>query len=153
MFHFTKKRAIVMAVVGSLALSVGAYAYFSANGSGSGSATTGSSSPVTISSTSPTTLYPTKSSLVTITVANPGGGPQKVGTVHLDGITADVAHAACVVSSSGANAAFTMDDLTLNRIIAAGASTSENVWLTMNDTGADQNNCQGATLTLAYSSN
>lgn len=43
MFHFTKKRAVVMTVLGSLALPVGAYAHFTSTGSGSGSATVGTS--------------------------------------------------------------------------------------------------------------
>ncbi|MEA2184468.1 MAG: hypothetical protein QOF69_3653, partial [Solirubrobacteraceae bacterium] len=54
MFHFTKKRAVVVAVVGSLALSIGAYAYFTSTGSGNGTATTGSSSLFSVTSQAPT---------------------------------------------------------------------------------------------------
>jgi hypothetical protein len=54
MFHFTKKRAAVMTVVGSLALPVGAYAHLTSTGSGSGPATVGTSTEWTVTTTART---------------------------------------------------------------------------------------------------
>ena len=150
MFHLTKKRAAVVAVVGSLAMAAGAYAYFTSTGGGTGSATVGTSSAMTIAATAPTTLFPTTSSPVTVTVTNPGSGAQKVGTVKLDSITSD--KPGCDVSSNAAGAAFTMADVVINRTVAAGDFTAEPGTLMMNDTGANQDACQGAALTLHLSS-
>ena len=52
MFHFTKKRAVVIAAIGSLAVGAGAYAYFTSTGAGSGTATIGSPR-VTVSNEAP----------------------------------------------------------------------------------------------------
>ena len=84
---------------------------------------------------------------------NTGTGSQFVTKVHLDSITADAGHASCDVSSSGANAAFAMADVTVGETIAAGATVSKSGSLAMNDTGVNQDSCQGATLTLTFSSN
>ena len=54
MFHFTKKRAVVMTVAGSLALPVGAHAHFTSTDSGSGSATVGTSTEWTVATTART---------------------------------------------------------------------------------------------------
>jgi hypothetical protein len=151
MFHFTKKRAVAMAVVGSLALSAGAYAFFTSTGTGGGSASVGTSADIVITATSPDKLYPTTSSLVTVTIANPGGGPQKVGKVKLDSITS-TNKPDCVMTANAPNAAFTMADITIDAAIPAGGSIAKDVWLTMNDTGVNQNTCAGAELALHLSS-
>jgi hypothetical protein len=151
MFHFTKKRAVVTAVVGSLVLSIGAYAFFTSTGSGGGTASVATIAQVTISATSPTTLYPNGSSLVDVTIANPGNGPQRVGTVHLDSITS-ADKPSCITTANQDGAAFTMADIPVPEVIAGGGSITKQVWLTMNDTGVNQNTCAGATLDLHLSS-
>ncbi len=161
MFHFTKKRAVVAAVVGSLALSVGAYAYFTASGTGSGTASTGSASGITITHTNAATLgvlYPAGAGRqVNLDVLNPSDGPQQVGSVKLDSITADAEHGSCDVSSSvtptNASPAFTMADVPINGRLDGHQTVQTSGTLKMNDTGVSQNNCQGATLTLHFSSN
>jgi hypothetical protein len=155
MFQFTKKRAVVMAVVGSLALSVGAYAYFTADGSGTGSATSGTSSAILISQfgSLAAPLSPGGAGqTVVIDVQNPGAGSQHVASVHLASITADETHPTCDVSSSTANPAFTMADVPVGTILA-GQTRRVSGALRMNDTNADQNSCQGAVLTLNFTSN
>lgn len=156
MFHFTKKRAIIMAVVGSLALGAGAYAYFSSPGSGTGTATTGTTQTVEITHTNISELgllYPAGPARpVEIDVKNPGAGPQYVSKVRLDNITSDKGQA-CNVSSSGANAAFTMADVDVLATLGADATVHKSGTIAMNDTQVAQNGCQGAELTLHFSSN
>lgn len=151
---FTKKRAVILGVVAAMAFSAAAVAYFTTGGSGSGSATVGTSSSALITQTNTlAALYPTTSQAVNLNIKNTGTGSQFVNKVHLDSITADATHPTCDVSSSGANAAFTMADVTVGETLAAGATTSKSGSLAMNDTGVNQDSCQGATLTLAFSSN
>lgn len=151
---FTKKRAVILGVVAAMAFSAAAVAYFTTGGSGSGSATVGTSSAALITQTNTlAALYPTTSQAVNLNIKNTGTGSQFVNKVHLDSITADATHSTCDVSSSGANAAFTMADVTVGETLAAGATTSKSGSLAMNDTGVNQDSCQGATLTLTFSSN
>jgi hypothetical protein len=151
---FTKKRAVILGVVAAMAFSAAAIAYFTTGGSGTGSATVGTASSALITQTNTlTALYPNTSQAVNLDIKNTGSGSQFVNAVHLDNITADAGHATCDVSSSGANAAFAMADVTVNETLAAGATTSKSGSLAMNDTGVSQDSCQGATLTLHFSSN
>ena len=154
MRHLTKKRAVILTVVAVMAFSAAAVAYFTSGGSGSGSATVGTAATATITQTNTLgALYPATSQSVNLDIKNTGTGSQFVNKVHLDSITADAGHASCDVSSSGANAAFTMADVTVGETLAAGATTSKSGTLAMNDTGVSQDSCQGATLTLHFSSN
>jgi hypothetical protein len=154
MRHLTKKRAVILGVVAALAITSVAVAYFTNGGSGTGSATVGTASTALITQTNTlSALYPVTSQAVNLDIKNTGSGSQFVTKVHLDSITADAGHASCDVSSSGANAAFTMADVTVGETLAAGATTSKSGSLAMNDTGISQDSCQGATLTLHFSSN
>jgi hypothetical protein len=148
MFHLTKKRAVAMAVVGSLALSAGAYAYFSAAGTGDGSATAGSTAAVTIAQDVSTSqaLYPGKSSPVVVTTHNTGSGPQYVKSVNLASVDTGVA---------GCDPAwFTMPAISIDRTLQAGTTSDPFTGsLTMTETSTDQNLCQNAHLTLHFSSN
>lgn len=151
---FTKKRAVILGVVAAMAFSAAAVAYFTTGGSGSGSATVGTSSSALITQTNTlAALYPTTSQAVNLNIKNTGTGSQFVNKVHLESIAVDATHPTCDVSSSGANAAFTMADVTVGETLAAGATTSKSGSLAMNDTGVNQDSCQGATLTLTFSSN
>jgi hypothetical protein len=154
MRYFTKKRAVILGIVAAMAFSAAAVAYFTTGGSGTGSATVGTSSAALITQTNTLgALYPTTSQPVNLSIKNTGSGSQFVNKVHLDSIAADAGHASCDVSSSGANAAFAMADVTVGETIAAGATVSKSGSLAMNDTGVNQDSCQGATLTLTFSSN
>ena len=154
MRHLTKKRAVILAVVAAMAFSAAAIAYFTAGGSGTGSATVGTSATALITQTNTLGgLYPATSQPVNLDIKNTGTGSQFVNAVHLASIAADSGHASCDVSSSGANASFTMADVTVGQTLAAGATTSKSGSLAMNDTGVSQDSCQGATLTLTFSSN
>jgi hypothetical protein len=150
MKFISKKRALVaLAAVAALAVAGAAYAYFTTTGSGSGSASVGTSSALTIHGTAPDTLYPGTSSVVHFTVDNPSSGHQLVNKIHLDSVSTDAAHSACVTGD------FTMPDVTANQDVDAGNATAITATgtLTFNNTGVSQDACKDAPLTLHLSSN
>ena len=151
----TKRRGLALAAVGALALAAGAYAYFTSTGSGTATATVGTSSAVILKGTVTGNLYPGSSSPVALTVDNPSSGKQRVGTVTLEKITADAGHASCSVVTSGGNPDFTMADVVVNKTFSPGngQAVTPSGTLTMNDTGVNQDACQGATMTLTLKSN
>jgi hypothetical protein len=153
---FTKRRAVfVLTAALVAAVASGAYAYFTANGTGTGTAAVGSSTGVTLHATVTGSLYPGTSSPVALTVDNPSSGQQRVGTVTLTSITVDAPHSECVVTTSGEKPAFTMGAVEVNKTFGSGnaQAITPTGSLTMNDTGVSQDKCQGATLTLHLSSN
>ena len=147
-----------IALLATLALAIGgggaALAYFTDAGSGTGTASVGSSTQFTVYGTvSGSSLYPGAAGVtVPITVTNNGSGSQKVGTVTLDSITADAGHASCITTLNASGSAFTFaNPVTINQDLAASAtSTAVNGTLVMNDTGVSQDSCQGALLTLNF---
>jgi hypothetical protein len=149
----SKKGIVLLAVmIAVVASAVGAYAYFTATGAGTGSATVGSSSEFTVYGNVTGNLYPAGPALtVPVTVKNNSTGAQKAGTVTLDSITSDAP--TCDTSLNSAGSAFTFaNPITINEDLAAGAtSTVHNGSLQMNDTGVSQDSCQGSHLTLHFS--
>src|SRR6185295_457898 len=109
-----------------------------------------SNGTVTLRGSSPTCLFPGGSSTVTFTADNAGSSNLFVGTIHLAGVSADGGHASCVTSD------FSMADVTSNTMVAAGASGAALTGTgTLNyaNTGANQDACKGASLTLNLTSN
>jgi len=156
MHRFTRKRAVVaLSGIAALAIAAGAYAYFTSTGSGTATAKVGTSSAVTLKGTVAGNLYPGASSQVSFTVDNPSSGAQRVGTISLTGITVDAGHSTCSATISGGNPDFTMPAVAVNATFPSGngQAVTPKGTLTMNDTGVNQNACQGAELTLALSSN
>jgi hypothetical protein len=152
----TKRRGVTaLAALGALAIAAAAYAYFTSSGSGTATATVGTSSAVTLKGTVTGNLYPGSSSPVTLTVDNPSSAKQRVGTVSLEKITADAGHSSCSVVITGGNPDFTMADVVVNQTFPSGngQAVTPSGTLTMNDTGVNQDACQGATLTLTLKSN
>jgi hypothetical protein len=86
--RFTKKRTLALGALLLLLLTAGAVAYFTTTGSGSGTASVGTSSVLTLHATTSGTLYPGTSVTVNLTADNPSNGNQQVGTIHLNGIKA-----------------------------------------------------------------
>ena len=152
----TKKRALLAtACICALGVAGAAVAYFTTTGSGTGTATVGSSTAVTVKATVAGAVYPGSSSTVSFTVDNPSSGAQRVGTITLASITADSGHSTCATTISGGNPDFTMANVAVNKTFGPGngQSVTQTGTLTMNDTGVNQNACQGATLTLNLTSN
>jgi hypothetical protein len=156
MFRKNKQRALVaLSAVGVLVAAGAAIAYFTSAGSGTATATVGTSSAVTLKATVTGSLYPGTSSPVTFTVDNPSSGKQRVGTISLEKITPDAGHSSCSTVITGGNPDFTMADVAVNKVYGPGNSQAVTPTgsLTMNDTGVSQDACQGASLTLTLKSN
>jgi hypothetical protein len=156
--HFSKKRVVLATIVAvALAIASGvAYAYFTAAGAGTGSATVGNATAIVLTPTITGTLYPGGSpASVSVVVKNNGSGYQYVTSLHLASITADSSHSSCVttVATSGSSTAFTMADVSVASDLAPAGTVTKVGSLQMNDTGVAQDNCQGATLTLNFTSN
>ncbi len=152
----TRKRAL--AAVGctcALAVAGIALGYFTSSGSGTGSAAVGSSAVVTLHASISSNLYPGSSSPVSFTVDNPSSGVQRVGTVSLASISVDGAHSSCSTTISGGNPDFSMAAVPVNQVVnpGNGQSVAATGTLTMNETGTNQDACQGATLTLHLTNN
>lgn len=152
----TRRRTLI-ALGGTCALAVAgiALAYFTSTGSGTGTAKVGSSSAVTLHATISSSLYPGSSSPVALTVDNPSSGSQRVGTVSLASISVDAGHSTCSTTISGGNPDFTMAAVTVNKVFGPGngQSVTPSGTLAMNETGLNQDACQGATLTLNLTNN
>jgi len=151
-----KKRALLaLGCTLALALAAGAYAYFTSSGSGTGTASVGTASAVTLHGTVTGSLYPGSSSPVSFTVDNPSSGSQRVGTISLAGITVDSGHSTCSSTISGGNPDFSMPAVAVNKTFAPGngQAVTQAGTLTMNETGTNQDACQGATLTLNLTNN
>lgn len=149
MSYSTRRVFVALGAVGAVAAVGVAIAYFSSTGSGSGSASVGTSSAVTIHGTTATALYPGTSSSVSFTVDNPSGGAQRVGTILLGSITTDAGHSACVMGD------FTMPNVTVNQTFpnGNGQAVTATGTLSMANTALNQDACQGAPLTLHLTSN
>src|SRR5438552_3093060 len=86
---FTKKRIAVLAVLLiALLAAIGGWAYFTANGSGSATATVGTSSNLTLHGATVGTLYPGTTVSISFTVDNPSAASEQLGTIYLAGVKA-----------------------------------------------------------------
>ncbi|HEX5090467.1 MAG TPA: hypothetical protein VFV89_21840 [Nocardioides sp.] len=153
----TKRGLKVAALAGGLVLVGGvAFAYWTQGGTGTGSATTGGTSAITVNQTS--TIAGLAPGVGAQTLSgdfdNPNGGP-----VYVTSVTASISS---VVKAAGAPAG-TCDasDYTLSgAVMAVGtevpAGTAQGSWggatLAFNNkAGTNQDACKGATVNLAYS--
>jgi hypothetical protein len=175
----TKKRvALLASLLVAAAAAVGAWAYFTANGSGSGTATVGTSSNLTLHGSTTGTLYPGTTVPVSFTVDNPSSGTQRLGTIYLAGVKActgagsswdpSLNSGAGGCSSSGteqttcesvdpgnasnANASnFYMADVVENQDLAgnaSGAAATNSGTLKLNNLSSSQDSCKNANLYL-----
>jgi hypothetical protein len=136
--------ALLATLVVAAAAAVGAYAYFSSTGAGSGSAAVGNSSTIILSSDPVGNLFPGGPSIpVTVHVVNPGGGNEQVNTIT--GAVQD--NGGCLGSW------FTVAPINYNQDLSPGAGPDASTTVTLNDIHAPQDACQGATMTINWSSN
>lgn len=172
--HINKKRSLALSGLLLLLLAGGAVAYFTASGSGTGTATVGASSALTIHGSSASTLYPGTSSTVSFTVDNPSSGHQQLGTIHLASVKACVGSGSswngtscsnsgteattCESVETGASdtntANFWMPDVVSNQDFGNGNGQAVTATgsLKMNDLSSNQDSCENANLTLNFTS-
>ena len=151
MFKITKKKVAALAVAGGVILSSGvAYAYWTQGGLGSGGASAGTTSAITVNQTgTPTGLYPGGlAQALSGTFTNPNAHPVHISSVtvavHSFSVQADNTKPACtdadfaVGGSSGAN------------VVPAGTGVGSWTGLTVRllDGVANQDNCKGLTTSV-----
>jgi hypothetical protein len=142
----SKRTWVLIGVVAALAAlaSVGAYAYFTAAGSGTGQVSVGTSSAIVITSDINGDLYPAGPDVeVDVHINNQGSGNQFVNDVS--GTVAD--NGLCLGSW------FVVDTIDYNTNVLAGATNDTSTNVRMLDSGTNQDACQGDTLTINWVSN
>lgn len=147
-----KKRTIaIFGVIAVLAVAGIAVAYWTTTGSGSGSgAVAASNGTLALHGSITNPLTPGATSPVSLTADNGNSSSEQVGTVHAV-VTIDETHANAGCQASD----FTIGDTAENQVIAAGGKAvalSHNASISMADTSANQDACQGATISLALTS-
>jgi hypothetical protein len=167
-----KRRKFLAGVIaaGVLVVTGAAIAYFTASGTGTGTASVGTSSALTIHGSTSGTLYPGTSTNVTFTADNPSSGHQQIGSIHLASIVAcSVAFSGGVcpsgnevtscesveTGSSDTNTAnFWMPDVVANQDLPSGNGQSVTATgsLKMNDLTTNQNACKSVNLLLNFTS-
>lgn len=145
-----KKVAAAVAAAAIVAVGAGtAYAYWTTTGSGSGSATNATSNgTITLNAAFDPGLTPGASEAVTYTADNPNSSSLYVGTVTPT-VSIDAAHSGCSAAD------FVVAPLVANKTVPAGATgyaLGSNT-IAFTDTAANQDACQGATVTLTLASN
>jgi hypothetical protein len=172
--RFNKKRPLALSALLLLLLAGGAVAYFTTTGSGTGSATVGTNSALTIHGSSASTLYPGTSSTISFTIDNSSPGHQQLGTIHLASVKACIGAgsswngsscssggseaATCESVETGASdtnsANFWMPDVVSGQDFGNGngQSVAATGSLKMNDLASNQDSCENANLTLNFTS-
>ena len=145
---FSRKRTMLLGSLVAIAAVVGAVAYFTDSGSGTGKANVGTSSPWTVSfGTTTGTMYPgSGTSTVPYTVTNAGSGNQQLGST-----SATVVSSSGNVTSSGVpvagclaawfNAANT-PPASLPATVAPGGTKTGSVAVTMIESTTNQDACK-----------
>jgi hypothetical protein len=149
-----KNRTTVVALTALLVVIGGslAFAYWTSTGSGSGSATTGTSSNFTVSSTAATgvSLKPgVGQQTVTFTVHNPSTASQTLSLVAATVAKTDGTAWTAVTGCSAADYTVGTPTITYGPILASGDAVGM-VTLTMNNLPTNQDACKDATVPLYF---
>ena len=148
------KKFVIAGVAAALVIGGGgaAFAYWTAQGTGTGTATTGVSTDFTVTSVAPVgdPLVPGGSSQsVTFTVANESTTPQTLTSVTVAVANADGTAWTAVPGCSAADYTIGTPSVVYGEI-AGGADVSGTVTIAMNNLGTDQDACQGVTVPLYF---
>jgi hypothetical protein len=151
----SKRRAAkVVALTAALVVAGGAaFAWWTTGGSGTGSATTGDVSAVTVVQTSTITgLAPgLPAQTLSGTFNNPNSGPVYIGTVTVSISSVVKAVGAPAGACTSSDYALSNNPLTYNaEVLANDTSTWTGPAIAFNNTGSNQDGCKGATVNLAY---
>jgi hypothetical protein len=149
-------KATVLAVVALLVVAGAAYAYWTAGGSGSGSADTGTTQPLTVNQTSTVTDLAPGSGTQALSgnFNNPNSGPVYVTTVSAAVTGVNDADGVPIVGCSAAD--YTIAGTgAVNAEVPAGINTGSwgNLTIAFNNTASNQNACKNAQLVISYTAN
>lgn len=152
MKRFRSKKAVAVLVAGAIVLGgAGAtLAYFTSTGSGTGNATVGTSTDWSVSVAAGTggPLYPgAGTETIGYTVTNPGTGQQELNATSA-ALTSDVAGGVFDTNTSAyvdtcLASWFTVTNTTVSGDVAPAGSLSSSLTVVLNDSGTDQDACQG----------
>lgn len=157
MRRLSKKWKLITAAgsLAAMAATALVLAAWTTNGSGSGYAKAGSSSPlstVDVSASTTATLYPGKTGDVEIKISNPNGFAVQVTSVSLNGtnadITPDAGHSGCTTSGVSFS---DQTGLSINvpaKVGAVNGATQATLTNAASMSNASLNACQGATFTI-----
>jgi hypothetical protein len=152
----TRKRVAAVAAILAVGGGTMAYAYWTTGGSGSGSASTGTTSNIVVNQTGSaiTGMYPGQ----TVNLSGNFTNTANPGKVYITAVTAAV-HAFSTTAVDANKPACTQADFAIGGTAPVGAEvahgTSVGSWsgltLTLTDAaGANQDNCKGVTVTIDY---
>lgn len=151
-----RKLTIIAAILALVVVAGGggaAFAYWTAQGSGTGSATSGTSASFTVTSSAPTgaALSPGGTAqTVAFSVANPGSGSQNLFSFTVTVASAGGTAWTAVAGRSAADYSVGVPTITYGEI-AGSASVSGTVTITMIDRAVSQDGCKGAAVPLYFS--
>jgi len=151
----SKSRKTAVATLALLLVGGGiAYGYWTAGGSGTGTAATGTTSSVTVVQSSTVTGLAPGGTAQTLsgTFTNPNTGPVFVGTVTAS--IASVTKAGGAPSGTCDATDYTLSNaaMTVNAQVPAGTNVGSwsGATIAFNNKASNQDGCQGATVNLAY---
>jgi hypothetical protein len=159
MRKFSKKKYLAVGAAAVIVASGAgvAFAYWTAGGTGSGQASTGTTTGITVNQTSTITgLYPGGSAVALAgDFSNSNNGPVQVAQVSV------AVHPTWSAQADNTKPPCTGDDFTLtqpdptNAEIASGAHVGSwsGATILLKDTGSNQDNCKNVTVALDYTSN
>jgi hypothetical protein len=149
------KRSLLLALVAVLALTAGAIAYWTAGGSGTGSGSAaGAQTPLTVNQTTTlAAMYPGDTAqTISGNFDNPNSGPIYVGTVTAS--IASVTKAVGAVAGTCDATDFTLANAAMTVGAEVPSGTAKGSWsgatIKFNNKAANQDQCKGATVSLAY---
>ncbi|WP_375479488.1 hypothetical protein [uncultured Jatrophihabitans sp.] len=154
-FVLTRKRRLAAFVAAAAVIAVGggiSFAYWTADGTGTGAATTGTSTGFTVAGGTPTggPLAPGGGAeSVPFTVTNPGAGEQLLSAVTATIANADGSAWTAVPGCSADDYTVATPVVGFGEIVAGGTSDGA-VSVSMNDTGLNQDACQGVSVPLYF---
>jgi hypothetical protein len=151
-----RKRTWVLlgAVFVAVMAAVGANAYWTTGGSGTGSASTGTTAAITVNQTStPSGLYPGGSGALSGDFTNGNASP-----VYISSVTASVT--AFSAQANGSKPACTQADFSISGTATVGAQVPVGTggsWsglsLNMTNSGTNQDNCKSISVPISYTAN
>jgi hypothetical protein len=145
-----------MAVVAVLAVGGIAYAYWTQGGSGSGTATAGTTSAITVNQTgAPSGLYPGgPSAALAGTFTNPNAGPVSISSVTA-AVHVFASHTVDASKPDCTEADFAIAGTSGANVIPAGIGVGSWSGLTVRllDNGLNQDNCKSVSITIDYTAN
>ena len=155
MSRLTRRRGLVLGVVISVVVAGAAFAYWTAGGSGNGSASTaGAQSALTANqTTSLTAMYPGDTAqTISGNFDNPNSGPIYVNTVTVSIASVTKAAGAPAGTCDATDYTLASAAMTVNNEVPTGTGGAfTGATLKFNDkTTTNQDACKGATVNLAY---